>query len=66
MQQPVAQLAHKEIVQQPVGLFGQYPADQIPWGHNILIFTKSKDVKEAAFYIEQTIAGHWSRDRFLS
>lgn len=63
VQQPVALLAHEnEIVQQPVGLFGQQAVDQIPWGHNILIFSKSKDIKEAQFYIEQTIAGHWSRD----
>jgi predicted nuclease of restriction endonuclease-like (RecB) superfamily len=40
------------IVQQPVG--------QIPWGHNILIFSKSKDVNEAQFYIQQTIENNWS------
>ena len=34
----------------------------LPWGHNILIFTKSKDLKEAEFYIQQTIENHWSRD----
>lgn len=35
---------------------------QIPWGHNILIFTKSKDSSEAHFYIQQTIENNWSRD----
>ena len=35
---------------------------QIPWGHNILIFSKSKDIKEAHFYIQQTIENNWSRD----
>jgi len=31
--------------------FGQQPVDQIPWGHNILIFTKCASVAEAGFYI---------------
>ncbi|MDR0305995.1 MAG: PDDEXK nuclease domain-containing protein [Chitinispirillales bacterium] len=35
---------------------------QIPWGHNILIFTKSKDIKEALFYIQKTKDNNWSRD----
>lgn len=48
------QFYRDEIVQQPVG--------QIPWGHNILIFTKSKTQKEAEFYIRQTIRNGWSRD----
>ena len=60
------------LVQQPVGLMGQQPVDQlqvtvnqgdaivqqrvalIPWGHNILICAKSKDVTEALFYIQKT------------
>jgi predicted nuclease of restriction endonuclease-like (RecB) superfamily len=35
---------------------------QIPWGHNILIFTKSKNLLEAHFYIQKTIENNWSRD----
>jgi predicted nuclease of restriction endonuclease-like (RecB) superfamily len=35
---------------------------QIPWGHNILIFSKSKSQNEAFFYIEQTLENGWSRD----
>lgn len=35
---------------------------QIPWGHNILIFSKSKDLSEARFYIQETIANGWSRE----
>ncbi len=42
--------------------FGQQPVDQIPWGHNILIFTKCISVAEADFYISQTIEQGWSRD----
>jgi predicted nuclease of restriction endonuclease-like (RecB) superfamily len=43
-------------------LFGQQPVDQIPWGHNILIFTKCNSVTEAGFYISQTLEQGWSRD----
>ncbi|MFV0555073.1 MAG: YhcG family protein [Mangrovibacterium sp.] len=53
---------HTEIVQQPVGQFVQHPVAQIPWGHNILIFSKSKNIEEARFYIQQTIENAWSRD----
>lgn len=35
---------------------------QIPWGHNILIFTKSADLQEARFYLQQTLENGWSRD----
>ena len=28
---------------------------QIPWGHNILIITKIKEIDEALFYINETI-----------
>jgi len=34
----------------------------IPWGHNILIFTKSESVSEATFYIQQTIENAWGRE----
>ncbi len=50
------------IVQQAVALFGQQPIAQIPWGHNILIFSKSRDLKEANFYIQHTLEHHLSRD----
>lgn len=65
------------IVQQSVGQISQQPVDQfqlhvnqteiklftqIPWGHNILIFSKSKSIKEAHFYISETIENGWSRD----
>ena len=43
-------------------LFGQQPVDQIPWGHNIQIFTKCQSVEEARFYIAQTLDQGWSRD----
>ena len=41
---------------------GQQAVAQLPWSHNILIFTKSNSEKEAQFYIQQTIENNWSRD----
>ncbi len=37
---------------------------QIPWGHNIQIFTKVKTLQQAKFYIQQTIENGWNRDVF--
>jgi len=54
-QQLVAKLEN-EIVEQVVPLL-----TQIPWGHNIHIVSKSKDTKEALFYVNKTIENGWSR-----
>jgi predicted nuclease of restriction endonuclease-like (RecB) superfamily len=43
-------------------LIGQQLVAQLPWSHNILIFTKSTSENEAQFYIQQTIENNWSRD----
>ena len=68
--QPVSQLpvepnSQKNIkVQQPVGKFVQQVAaqiPQIPWGHNIVIITKCKNLPEASYYIQNTITHNWSR-----
>lgn len=34
---------------------------QIPWGHNILIVSKSKSIEESIFYLTETIENSWSR-----
>lgn len=34
---------------------------QIPWRHHVEIFTRCKDLEEAKFYIQQTVANNWSR-----
>lgn len=34
---------------------------KVPWKHHVQIFTKSKTIEEALFYIRQTIEGNWSR-----
>ncbi len=33
----------------------------LPWGHHTLILRKIKKIKEAIFYIQETIANNWSR-----
>jgi len=63
----VAQLPNRTQVgedtsQQAVDQFVQQVVGQIPWGHNILIFSKSSDINEARFYIHKTIENGWSRD----
>jgi predicted nuclease of restriction endonuclease-like (RecB) superfamily len=40
---------------------GQQAVDQLPWGHNILLFTRIKDVPEPEFYIRETLENGWSR-----
>lgn len=53
----LSQVAHlntgDELVPQVVGL--------IPWGHNREIVTKCSNVKEALFYVSETIRHGWSR-----
>lgn len=48
--------------QQAVAQFGQQLVAQIPWGHNILIFSKAESAQQAVFYINATIENNWSRD----
>jgi len=40
---------------------GDHPIFQVPWGHHVQIFTKSKSIKESFFYIQKTIENGWSR-----
>ena len=50
-------------LQQPVGEFG-LPAvfALVPWGHHIAIFSKSKTIDEALFYVVRTVSENWSRN----
>jgi predicted nuclease of restriction endonuclease-like (RecB) superfamily len=34
---------------------------QIPWGHNRVITSKSKNIEEALYYVTQTLSYGWSR-----
>lgn len=58
VQQPVAQLQNYDYQD---FIFVQQLVAQIPWGHNIVIFSKSKSSEEAFFYINKTIENQWSR-----
>ncbi len=40
---------------------GQQLVAQIPWGHNLLILGKIKNIIEAEFYVKQVIKNNWSR-----
>ncbi|MBC7776014.1 MAG: DUF1016 domain-containing protein [Phycisphaerae bacterium] len=42
--------------------FVQQLAGQIPWWHNILIFTKSDSLETAQFYLSATLQNNWSRN----
>ncbi|MEA1884391.1 MAG: PDDEXK nuclease domain-containing protein [Thermotogota bacterium] len=52
-----------EISQQLVGQLKdiKYLVTQIPWGHNLVIMSKSKNHLEAVFYAKKTIENNWSR-----
>ncbi|MCK5242837.1 DUF1016 family protein [bacterium] len=56
--QPVALVNGREILQQLVA--------KIPWGHNILLMEKVKDIENRAWYMQQIIEQGWSRDVLLS
>ena len=50
--------------QQAVGPFAKQLVSQIkqiPWGQNIIIVSRSKDIKEASFYVQKTMLHNWSR-----
>ena len=53
------------IVQQAVGQLEIDKIFQIPWGHNIAIITKVKDINEAIFYINKTVENNYSRATLL-
>jgi hypothetical protein len=48
-------LAYKDRIQQAVGLENGLPIVKIPWGHNVLIITKTKDFQECLWYAQQTM-----------
>ncbi len=43
--------------------FVPQPVAQIPWGHNRLIVAKIKNMDEALFYVQATVANGWSREQ---
>lgn len=57
-----SEISQRTVDQLVVFDFGQHAVDKLPWGHNVLIFTKSKTLSEAVFYQQQTLQNNWSRD----
>lgn len=45
--------------------FGQQLVAQIPWGHNILLMQRVKELEARYWYIQQTIDKGWSRSVLL-
>ncbi len=70
LQQAVAKLATGSKVPQPVAQMPdgnplqnlQQLVAQIPWGHNIQLMEKVKDLPSRLWYMQQTIEQGWSRD----
>ncbi len=54
MRQFAEEYNDEQILQQPVGEF--------PWGHNIVIFSKLKNINQRIWYAQQTIENGWSRN----
>ena len=52
----IGQQAVGQIVQPPVSLI-----TRIPWGHNLVIIAKCKNLYEALFYVQNTMVHGWSR-----
>jgi predicted nuclease of restriction endonuclease-like (RecB) superfamily len=52
-----------EIGQQPVAQIKSIKqcVSQIPWGHNLVIIGKIKNINEALFYVQKTLEYNWSR-----
>lgn len=42
-------------------LIRQQLVAQIPWGHNLVIMSKTQNHEEALFYVQKTIQNNWSR-----
>jgi predicted nuclease of restriction endonuclease-like (RecB) superfamily len=45
----------------PTGLIGQQPADQLPWFHLVILFTKVSTDAEREWYAAKAIQHGWSR-----
>ena len=54
MRQFAIEYSNNEILQQAIG--------EIPWGHNITIFSKLKEANQRIWYAQKTIENGWSRN----
>ena len=67
-QSPIAQLertnTQSSIAQLPKYNF-TLPVLHLPWGHNIILIQRVKDVKARYWYMVQTITNHWTQDYLI-
>lgn len=49
----------------PDFLISQQAVGQIPWGHNIILLQKLKNIEERLWYAQKTIENGWSRNTLL-
>ena len=62
VQQAAGQLENAELVHHLGGLITEQSLlCKIPWQHHVVILGKCETIKEATFYIQQTIQNNWSR-----
>ncbi len=54
--------APQAVNQLPMNEFVQQLVSQIPWGHNILLMERVKDLSIRFWYMEQIVQNGWSRD----
>ncbi|MBO4362482.1 MAG: DUF1016 family protein [Paludibacteraceae bacterium] len=70
-QQPVGEFWQQHVAKLEMSKWHQLGAELempsdfalVPWKHHVEIVSKSNSLDEALFYINQTIAGNWSRSR---
>ena len=58
-------LFYNQIAKQAVSQLPPAQITQIPWGHNIVIIAKCKNIKEAFYYVQNTMAHNWSRNMLV-
>jgi hypothetical protein len=61
-QPAVAKLPTTPIVQQPAALLPGSLLWSVPWAHHVILMQKVKDLPTRRWYMEQTLAGGWSRN----
>lgn len=64
-QSTIAQL-DKQNTQSPIAQLPKYnfslPILHLPWGHNIILIQRVKDIKARYWYMVQSLANHWSKE----
>ena len=67
-QSPIAQLeetkTQSSIAQLPKYNF-TLPVLHLPWGHNIVLIQRVKDIKARYWYMVQSITNHWTQDYLI-